>query len=236
MGAFATKTPAAPVWRVGRAPSPWAWVDWKWADGGTFPGRWDAPNRTYRTTYAASSAYAALVEVLAQFRPDPELHEALAGIDEDEVDALYPTVSAGTISASWFHARRLARARLLGVYCDVSAAATIAELRPRFLGAARSAGLPDFDAAALQIAERRALTQQVGLAVYTETDAAANPTFDGVRFLSRHGSDLELWTVFERSTDGERSALLRDVEVGPLTSHHPDVVAAMTLHGLTLDD
>lgn len=236
MGGFVGRTPDAPVWRVGRKPSPWAWADWRWADGGTFPGRWDSPNRTYRTTYAGSTAFASLVEVLAQFRPDPAVVDGLDEIADDEVDALFPSAAPGSVPSAWFRARLLTHARLDGLFCDVAAADSIAALRPRFLEAAQALGLPDFDAAALQIAERRSLTQQVGLAVYSLTDGGGRPVFDGVRFLSRHGADLELWTAFERSEDGDRSALLRDVVDEPLRHHHPDVVAAMRLHGLVLDD
>lgn len=235
MGDLVGTSPVAAVWRVGRKPSPWAWADWKWAHGGVFPGRWDAPDGTYRTTYAGSSAFASLVEVLAQFRPDPVLVASLDDITGEEVDELYPTAVPGSVPSSWFHERLLAQARLLGVFCDVAASDTIAALRPGFLDAARVLGLPDFDAAALQIAERRSLTQRVGQAVYARTDESGNPLFDGIRFLSRHGADLELWTVFERSEDGERSALLRDVSAEQLSPRHPDVTAAMWLHGLELD-
>ena len=57
--------------------------------------------------------------------------------------------------------------------------------------------------------------------------------FDGVRFLSRHGNDLELWTIFERSTDGAFSAQLSNIVVGDLRPGDPDVEAAMRLHGLS---
>jgi len=59
------------------------------------------------------------------------------------------------------------------------------------------------------------------------------PLFDGVRFLSRHGNDLELWTIFERSTDGAFSAQLSNIVVGDLRPGDPDVEAAMRLHGLS---
>lgn len=228
--------PDGPVWRVGRKPTPWGWSDWKWADGGVFPGRWDSPNGTYRTSYAGSSPFASLVEVLAQFRPDPQVIDAMAEIIEDEVDALYPTGQAGVVPSTWFRERLLARAALSGVFCDVGAAATVAQLRPEFLESAQRLGLADFDVSAVQQAKHRALTQRVGLAIYSLTDEAMNPVFDGVRFLSRHGSDLELWTVFERSDDGDRSRLLHDVTAEPLRTHDPAVIAAMRLHGLSAED
>ena len=96
-GELVSASPTGDVWRVGRKPAPWGWSDWKWADGGAFPGRWDSPNRTYRTSYAGSSAYASLVEVLAHFRPDPAVVQGIADMVDDEVDALYPTAPAGVV-------------------------------------------------------------------------------------------------------------------------------------------
>jgi hypothetical protein len=235
-GELVSASPTGDVWRVGRKPAPWGWSDWKWADGGAFPGRWDSPNRTYRTSYAGSSAYASLVEVLAHFRPDPAVVQGIAEIVDDEVDALYPTAPAGVVPSAWFRDRLLARATLSGVFCDVAAARTVACLRPQFLELALSLGLPDFDVAAIQLAEPRTLTQHVGLAIYALTDEAMNPVFDGIRFLSRHGSDLELWTVFEHSDDGDRSRLLHDVTSRAITARDPAVLAAMELHGLSADE
>ena len=37
------------LWRIGRAPDPWQFVDWTYADqNGHFDGRWDDPEGTYR--------------------------------------------------------------------------------------------------------------------------------------------------------------------------------------------
>lgn len=47
-----------------------------------------------------------------------------------------------------------------------------------------------------------------------------------------HGNDLEQWSVFERSTDGAYSAQLNNIVVGDLSPGHPEVEAAMLLHGL----
>ncbi|TFB67754.1 hypothetical protein E3O06_17135 [Cryobacterium glaciale] len=92
--------------------------------------------------------------------------------------------------------------------------------------------MADFDSSALQNSEPRELTQRVGRAVYEMSNDDGVPAFDGVRFLSRHGNDLELWSIFERSTDGAYSAQLSDIVVGALRPDHPDVEAAMRLHGL----
>jgi hypothetical protein len=222
------------VWRVGYGPHPWHWVDWAHAVNGRFTGRWDAVDSAYRTIYAGSSLFACLVEVLARFRPDPILHTDMASIQVDEADAsLYATVPAGVVDEAWLTVRKISRARLSGRYCDVADSATVAALRTRFIGLAMALGMADFDSSALQNSEPRELTQQVGREVYAMSDGAGHPLFDGVRFLSRHGNDLELWTVFERSTDGESSARLSSVVVGDLDPEHPDVMATMRLHGLS---
>lgn len=57
---------AVPVWRVGRAPDPWAWIDHQWAGN----ARWDDPFVSFRTTYAADSLFGCFVELLAYARPD----------------------------------------------------------------------------------------------------------------------------------------------------------------------
>lgn len=129
--------------------------------------------------------------------------------------------------------RCASHANLSGTYCDVADSTTIAALRPAFGTLALALGLADFDSSALQNTEPRELTQRVGRAVYEISNDAQAPAFDGIRFLSRHGSDLELWSIFERSTDGAHSARLSDIVVSELRPDHPDVEAAMRLHGLT---
>lgn len=56
----------SPVWRVGRAPDPWAWVDRQFAGH----NRWDDINGVFRTIYAGDTLFTCFVEVLAYARPD----------------------------------------------------------------------------------------------------------------------------------------------------------------------
>lgn len=231
---LAVRTDPGEVWRIGYGLEPWDWVDWAHAVNGRFNGRWDALDSAYRTIYAGSSLFACLVEVLARFRLDPLFQADMVGIDVDEADAaLYATVPIGIVDEAWLKVRSASRANLSGRYCDVADSATIAALRPSFGGLAVGLGLADFDSSALQNSEPRELTQRVGRAVYEMSNDDGAPAFDGVRFLSRHGNDLELWSIFERSTDGAYSAQLSDIVVGKLQPGHPDVEAAMRLHGLT---
>lgn len=224
------------VWRIGYAPEPWNWTDWAYATDGRFGGRWDAPDGTYRTVYAGTTLRGCLLEVLARFRPDPAIAAEMDDINEDDVDAeLYGTVAAGVVDRSWFAQRRISSATLTGRYCDVASANTIAALRPRFYVEATAVyGLADFDAAALHDSRPRELTQRVGQAVYEMAMNDGGP-FDGLRFLSRHGADNELWAIYERSTDGPRSAHLHDITTTVIDPGSDDVLEVLALFDLRVD-
>ena len=223
------------VWRIGYQPDPWAWTDWAYSRDGRFDGRWDAPSGAYRTVYAGSSFFACLVEVLARFRPDPTLVSVSNLIHEDDLDsAMHATVQAGTVDPAWFDVRRVAQAHLGGVYCDVAQSMTIATLRQHFAASTITTfKLADFDASALSNSGPRELTQQVGQFIYG-LSFGDRSRFDGVRFLSRHGTDLELWAIFERSDDEIRSRHLSEVSAQKIDPNAPEVVRAMRLHSLNL--
>ena len=54
--------PDVKAWRVGYKPEPWCWVDWRWATGGKFNGRWDDSTGQFRTDYAGETLVACLVQ------------------------------------------------------------------------------------------------------------------------------------------------------------------------------
>jgi hypothetical protein len=187
------------IHRVGYAPHPWAWVPWQY---GPFTGRWDDPfPNGYRVIYAGATPFACYVEVLANFRLDPDVADELTRLTPDPRDEVFATAPGGTVPRSWFGPRRLAQAELNGTYVDVQHADSIAALRPMFLGRARSLGLADFDGAAVRNSEPRDLTQQISRFLWESTN------HDGVRFESRFGNDLRLYAIFERpSTSSEARA------------------------------
>ena len=49
-------------------------------------GRYDDPDRTWRTLYVATDAYGAWVEVLGRFRPHDDLMAALKDITDEDGD------------------------------------------------------------------------------------------------------------------------------------------------------
>lgn len=76
------------VWRIGFAPDPWEWSDWKYTqDDGRFGGRWDDQLGQFRTTYAAESLFACLVELLAKLSPSPGLDDIVMAIDDPDDQA-----------------------------------------------------------------------------------------------------------------------------------------------------
>lgn len=228
MGLVLARPPEAPVWRVGYAPDPLSWAGWEYATDGRFHGRWDDPEGGFRTLYLGQTLLGCLVEVLAHARTDQHLADALDEIVEEPEDAQHhPTAEPGSLDSQWLQTRRAATAVLRGQYCQVSASETIAELYPRFIGAALEAGYEDFDAALLKDGAARSITQEVAAHLYLQ------PGVDGVEFESRHGDDLRLWCVFEQpSDDGRRSQHILALEIQELTAQTPELQKAMRMLGL----
>jgi hypothetical protein len=227
------------IWRVGYAPEPWEWADWRWAGpGGRFTGRWDAlDGGLYRTVYAGQSLFACLVELLAPLRPDPALVAEMDQIAADpEDEAAHPTTPAGTIDVDdWARHRLASSARLAGRFCVVTASATIAALWPHFHTTAVSVyGLKDFDAAALKDARPRELTQAVSQHLWSARTADGVDLCDGIEFLSRHGDDLVLWALFERSGDAQISPRITGIHHHRLSRDTPQLIEAFRFLGLSM--
>lgn len=222
----------ASVWRVGRAPDPWAWIDHQWAGN----ARWDDPSVSFRTIYAADSLYGCFVELLAYSRPDrnDDGNDLLSGITEDPEDATeFPVPPAGAIPRTWLTGRMIGTAVLTGLYVDVRNSATIAALRPKYLDLALSLGFDDFDSAALESAYPRELTHRLTTDFNAMTHSDGTPLVHGVRFGSRHGDELGMWAIYERPGDDPSSRQLSNTTAELVDENHPDLQLAMTLHGLT---
>lgn len=137
-----------------------------------------------------------------------------------------PVCAAGEIPSSWLETRSAASATLTGRFCAVTAAESIAALRPHFVALAHLLNLHDFDAAALKHGRPRVLTQSVATHLHAATE------LDGVAFASRHGDDLSLWAIFERAEDLAISGTLSDVAHHALSPEHHAVQEALRILGL----
>lgn len=217
---------------MGFEPEPWAWTPWQYAEHGRFSGRWDDPNGVWRSIYVAESRLACYLEVLAFARPDPQLQDELAGIDEapeDRVD--HSTLPGGLLPDSWRWPRRVGSARLTGWYAVPGDKQSLPTLRACFLALAIKLRVPDVDAAAIRLAEPRGFTQAIAAWLYDQSAPDGAP-LAGVQFTSRHGDGLTLWAVLERPGDEEVSAQLREPQSEPVDKDDPDLREAMRLHRL----
>lgn len=221
-----------PVHRVGFEPAPWSWTPWQYAEHGRFSGRWDDPDGIWRSIYVGESRLACFLEVLAFARPDPQLQDELADVDEADEDAVaYPTLAGGLLPESWRSPRRVGTARLTGWYAVPGDKESLPTLRARFLALAITLRLPDVDAGVIRLAEPREFTQVVAAWLYDQTAPDGAP-LAGVQFTSRHGDDLTLWAVLERPGDDDVSALLQEPESEPVGQDDDELQEAMRIHRL----
>ena len=176
----------AAIHRIGRKPAPWQYPDWSRANPDrTFGNRFDDPNGEYRVLYASSVRLGCFLETLARYRPDIALYVELHGIaGEDDF------VPPGIVPREWLNGRRMGSADRHGTFADIGAAEWISKLRHGLAALLISLGVPDFDASVLQRSAPRILTQRISEFVYGEG-------FDGIRYLSKYGNDIENWALFE---------------------------------------
>ena len=208
-----TRTPTQSVYRVARRPDAWQLPDWSRAKDGTFGNRFDDPESEYRVLYASSQKVSCFVETLARFRPDLQLIEELRQIEGD--DDFLPI---GEVPLNWCSNRALGTASADGNYADVCGAEWIALLRRKLASECLRMGIPDLDAAALQMPSPRHLTQLVSRIVYDMGLA-------GVYYRSRYGHDLENWALFE-------PCRIHKTQTDAVERNHPSLLEAMRILGL----
>jgi RES domain-containing protein len=183
---FETKQPPSEIFRVGRKPDPWQPPDWSRANqDGTFGNRFDDPQGTYRVLYAATQELSCYLETLARFRPDFELLAELGEIEGE--DDFFPI---GEVPTEWCDGRLLGSASAEGDYADIYAAGWVAFLRRKLAGECLRLGVREIDAAVLQSASPRRISQLASLRVYERG-------LSGIYYRSRFGHNMENWALFE---------------------------------------
>src|SRR5260370_28847685 len=180
-----TKTPTAPLFRLGRKPDPWNPPDWSRAQpDGTFGNRFDDPQGNYRVLYAATQRVSCFVETLARFRPDLALIaelQAIAGEDD--------YVPLGTVPSDWCEPRVMGEATVAGAYADLYSASWVSHLRQALAADCIALGLEDLDDSVLQQGEPRRLTQLASLKV-NEAGLAASIIALAMGTISKTGLSL----------------------------------------------
>jgi hypothetical protein len=206
------------VYRVGRAPNPWAWRDWAsvGADG-TFGNRWDDPGSTYRVLYAATDRLGAFLEVLATLRPDPHVLAEMQKIQGDEPSP------PRRLPADWLARRRMGTGRLVGAFADVGHSESLADLRSHLAPRIVHYRIVDLDAAAIR-SSTRAFTQEISRHIHERG-------LHGIAYLSRVADEQRLWAIFEPANS---SLPLADVDSQPIATDDRDLRRALDLFDLEL--
>lgn len=196
------------VWRVGFEPDMWAWTLWRFAtDDGLFNGRWDDQLGQFRTLYTSDSLRGCFLELLAKLQPSAPLEAELDDFEDDDGSvALHTEGGSGEVGFSWLNGRMYGEAQLDGRYCFVSHSDSLAALKAGYRFDRHGIALHDVDSALLKDARDRVLTRSIAHWIYDLRDEERNELVDGIEFRSRHGDEIRMWAVFERSDDEQRSS------------------------------
>jgi hypothetical protein len=175
--------------RVGRGPDPLDLVALAYQ---TWEGRYDDPDRTWRTLNLASDAFGAWVEVLGRFRPHDDLMAALKDIAEEDGDPA--PIPAGCVPLSWLANRRVAHARITGRFADVGDPDTLRWLARRLPEVLVRCGVRDLDLSAAT-GPQRELTHAIAheLCLHGDTHAIDYP--------SRYGETIRCIAACEPDGD-----------------------------------
>lgn len=206
--------PPGPLYRVGHAPDPLVWPDWRFVGG----SRFDDPQDRFRVLYLAEQRVGGFVESLARFRPDLDLLARLAAVTGTTAPLPTPVVPA-----DWYTRRLVGTLRLLPGqrWLDLRAAESLQALRTELASILVALGLPDFDVSAAR-GPSRELTRQIAGWAYEHG-------FQGIAYRSRFADDVDCWAIFE----GAALAPAGLAEV--IAPDDIDLLAAAQLFGLTIE-
>lgn len=232
--------PSKPIFRVARRGhdpfDPPSW-EYRLADG-TFGHRFDDPAARYgaseearfRMIYCATEREGAFGETIAHFRPSLA---TIAGLKEVEASTDREPLHFAILPADWCSSRWLGKTRLDPAlrFVDVEAPDTLQVLRetPKIAQVAVELGLPDIDRSVLT-GPYRLLTQQIARIVYEQTERNGQPSFAGLRYLSRLNPDWECWAIYS-------DRIVHTVfPTEPIAANDPALLVVASLFSVSLED
>ena len=232
-GALQGLSSASPLFRIARPPNPWAWRSWAHVGSdGTFGNRFDDPRGVYRVLYASGARLGAFVEVLARYRPDPHIVEALRDIEGDGEAVLPASYAPGDLDVSSLAKRCVGIAQVDGCFLDVGHSRSLAVLRWALAKQLTRHGLGDLDAAAVRLSVPRRFTQEISRYAYERSTDEGTRRFAGITYRSRLGDEFRNWALFE-GTD-KQSPWRGEPRVETIDATDADFQCALGLHGLRL--
>jgi hypothetical protein len=212
------------VVRVGRKPDPLAFVPMQHQ---TWAGRFDDPDRLWRTLYTASGEHGAWVEVLGRFRVHPDTQAALDEIAEEPGDVA--PVPAGTVSLAWLASRSIGHAKVMARVADLASADTLRwlDLRPALRPMLDELQIKDLDLS-VATAQSRPITQAIARELRLHADAHA------IQYPSRYGAPTTCYALFESTGDLPLIEPVAPPAGADLKSEA--LTQAMVLHGLQWEE
>ncbi len=169
------------VWRVGYISDPLSFVPREFC---SWTGRYDDPERQYRTLYCARFQTTALREVLQDFRPNAKARK--------EFKELFGVELKATIPRDWRRRRVLASATLdidQGEWMNLESPEFLRELELELAGMMSEVGLEHLDLAEIHGRDRR-LSQRTSRYIY-------NLGASGIRYRSNLPPTGTCWALFE---------------------------------------
>lgn len=159
------------------------------------------------TVYGATKRAGAFAECLAPLRPrlsqlnalaERELTDGMEDFRSIDLELTARGMVPTWIDANWRFQHGVAQvgATRSEWFVDVDSLHTIGALRSRAADLLDSHGYEDLDVALLRSGDRRLTTDLAELISWEVLDDGSTPS--GIRFESRHGSNLECWAVWGR--------------------------------------
>jgi hypothetical protein len=168
------------------------------------------------------------MEVLSRFRPDLQLLEELAEIEDDGGASELP----GDLDASWLANRLMGVARFHGEFVDIGHSSSLAHIRMALAPRVVHYGLEDLDAATIRLSAPRRFTQEVSRYVYDQSTPEGVRRFAGITYLSKLGDEFRNWALFEPA--GEENPFAEESAPLLIETDDPDLNRALELLGIRL--
>lgn len=207
--------PEAGLYRVARWPDPLVWPPWEFVG----EGRFDDPQKTFRTLYAGEQPRDCFVELLARFRPSVVV---LARVRE--VTGATDSFPSTEIPVEWYRSRSIGRLRPgpNQRWLDLRSLATRQTLRSELAGSLVRLGLTDLDVSGIRSSNRE-LTQTIARWAYEHG-------YNGIAYRSRLDDFSDCWAIFE-GAQIEPIGLPR-----PIVLDNSDLRTVASIYGLRMPE
>jgi hypothetical protein len=233
--------------RLPFSPPPWEFVGHERFDDPLLSDHDESPPAgAFRVIYAATDRSAAIRESIAHFRPSIAL---LAALEHDVLNEQATALESlggsyrlqdgrirGIVPYGWLESRQIGHMHLERQhrFVDLTDTRSLSYLRtiPEITRLAVDNGIHEIDLSAIT-GDCRPFTQTCARHIHGLSNANGQPSYSGIRYVSRHGSHRtwECWAIFD-----ERLIQHLPVNIQKLESGDSDVNDALKAFDLLIQD